>query len=111
MIGKCCDGKHVNLGSRVHLKVDGYVVVPNVYGRVGLFFDSVYTACETPNDSALACHVFVRVIDRMHSPRKVLRSSIFMSFIIHFVNNFHTFICYRGPMINCWISICTLLVL
>ena len=54
MIGKCCDGKHVNLGSRVHLKVDGYVVVPNVYGRVGLFFDSVYTACETPNDSALS---------------------------------------------------------
>ena len=42
--------------------------------RVGLFhsFDSVYTACETSDDSVLACHVFVRVIDRVHSPRKVL---------------------------------------
>ena len=44
--------------------------------RVGLFhsFDSVYTACETSDDSVLACHVFVRVIDRVHSPRKVLLS-------------------------------------
>ena len=42
------DGKHVNLGSRVHLKLYGYVVVPNVYGCVVLFHSigSVYTACE-----------------------------------------------------------------
>ena len=41
-------GNVVMGSSRVHLKLYGYVVVPNVYGCVVLFHSigSVYTACE-----------------------------------------------------------------